>query len=100
VLAETFTRIQLRLIKETSDVQEDLIGQGYDGVVLATGVVPRNVKFPGSPSPKVVSYVDVLRHNVQVGCLPGFSTIGRLETAGEGALPDVGRQSVGSCMHR
>lgn len=47
-------------------MQEDLAGQGFQGVVLATGVVPRNIKLPGADHPKVVSYIDVLRHNVQV----------------------------------
>lgn len=47
-------------------LQEDLASQGFDGVVMATGVLPRKVKLPGSDHAKVVSYVDVLRHNVQV----------------------------------
>ena len=39
----------------------------YDEVVIATGVVPRNVKFPGSDDPRVLSYIDVLKHNKPVG---------------------------------
>mmetsp|Transcript_25234 Transcript_25234/g.58464 ORF Transcript_25234/g.58464 Transcript_25234/m.58464 type:complete len:714 (-) Transcript_25234:456-2597(-) len=41
--------------------------KGFDIVVLATGVVPRKVSFPGSSDPKVMSYLDVLRHKKPVG---------------------------------
>ena len=40
---------------------------GYDHVVLATGVVPRPVDFPGGGHPKVVSYLDVLTGRVVPG---------------------------------
>ncbi|MCR6687300.1 NADPH-dependent 2,4-dienoyl-CoA reductase [Pseudoxanthomonas sp.] len=33
---------------------------GFDEVVLATGIVPRKVEFPGSDHPSVVGYLDVL----------------------------------------
>ena len=43
----------------------------YDAVVLATGVLPRQVKLPNKCSAakkvSVVSYVDVLRHGASVG---------------------------------
>ncbi|HEU4774578.1 MAG TPA: NADPH-dependent 2,4-dienoyl-CoA reductase, partial [Lysobacter sp.] len=39
----------------------------YDHVVLATGIVPREVDFPGAEHPKVVSYIDVLSGAVPVG---------------------------------
>jgi 2,4-dienoyl-CoA reductase (NADPH2) len=39
----------------------------YDHVVLATGIVPREVDFPGAGHPKVVSYIDVLSGKVPVG---------------------------------
>jgi 2,4-dienoyl-CoA reductase (NADPH2) len=45
----------------------ELIAMGFDDVVLATGVVPRNPKIRGQESPNVVSYVDVLRGKVAVG---------------------------------
>ena len=38
-----------------------------DHVVLATGVKPRMVEFPGDNHPKVLSYVDVLMHKKAVG---------------------------------
>jgi len=40
---------------------------GHDEVVLATGIVPRSVDFPGADHPKVVGYVDVLRGQVRPG---------------------------------
>jgi 2,4-dienoyl-CoA reductase (NADPH2) len=39
----------------------------YDHVVLATGVLPRTVEFPGSDHPKVVGYLDVLSGRVTPG---------------------------------
>lgn len=39
----------------------------YDEVIIATGVTPRNPKIPGQDNNRVLSYVDVLRHNVPVG---------------------------------
>ncbi|OAX57272.1 NADPH-dependent 2,4-dienoyl-CoA reductase [Xanthomonas graminis] len=38
---------------------------GFDEVVLATGIVPRAVAFPGADHPNVVSYLDVLQGRVQ-----------------------------------
>ncbi len=40
---------------------------GFDEVLLATGIRPRRVDFPGHDHPKVVSYIDVLTGKVQVG---------------------------------
>ena len=40
---------------------------GFDEVVLATGITPRRVAFPGADHAKVVSYVDVLSGRVKVG---------------------------------
>ncbi|MGL6289159.1 MAG: FAD-dependent oxidoreductase, partial [Silanimonas sp.] len=39
----------------------------FDEVLLATGIQPRSVDFPGHDHPKVVSYLDVLTGRVQVG---------------------------------
>ncbi|MCP5419294.1 MAG: FAD-dependent oxidoreductase [Gammaproteobacteria bacterium] len=46
---------------------EELIADGYDEIVLATGVTPRQPRIPGSDHPKVLSYVDVLLHDKPVG---------------------------------
>lgn len=40
---------------------------GYDAVVLATGVLPRAVDFPGADHAKVVGYLDVLNRRVVPG---------------------------------
>jgi len=40
---------------------------GFDAVVVATGITPRRVDFPGADHPKVVSYLDVLQGRVEVG---------------------------------
>jgi 2,4-dienoyl-CoA reductase (NADPH2) len=41
--------------------------QGFDEVVVATGVSPRDPKIAGQDHPKVLSYIDVLRHQKPVG---------------------------------
>ena len=45
---------------------ERLAAGGYAEVLLATGVTPRVVKIPGGDSPKVLSYIDVLKGRAQV----------------------------------
>ena len=40
---------------------------GFDEIVLATGVAPRVPSLPGIDHPKVLSYVDVVRHGKPVG---------------------------------
>jgi 2,4-dienoyl-CoA reductase (NADPH2) len=39
----------------------------YDEVVIATGITPRMVSFPGSDDPRMLSYLDVLAHHKPVG---------------------------------
>ncbi len=51
----------------TRVVAGDLANGGYDGVIIATGVVPRDPKIEGQEHPMVLSYVDVLRHRAPVG---------------------------------
>ncbi|RMF30339.1 MAG: FAD-dependent oxidoreductase, partial [Bacteroidetes bacterium] len=46
---------------------EELVQNGFEEVVLATGVVPRRAGIPGEDHPKVLSYVDVLLHQKPVG---------------------------------
>ena len=41
--------------------------RGFDEVVLATGVLPRDPKIPGSDGANVLSYIDVLLHQKPVG---------------------------------
>lgn len=40
---------------------------GFDEVVIATGVTPRDPEIKGQDGPNVVNYIDVLRHKVTVG---------------------------------
>ncbi len=46
---------------------EELKSQGFEEVVLATGVIPRTPNIPGIDKPNVLSYVDVVLHNKPVG---------------------------------
>ncbi len=57
------TRVDVRL--STPVAATDLTG--FDEVVLATGITPRRVAFPGADHVKVISYVDVLSGRVTVG---------------------------------
>jgi len=45
----------------------DLAGAGFDEVVLATGVVPRDPHIPGQEHPMVLSYVDLLLRGREAG---------------------------------
>ena len=44
---------------------EDL--DGFDEVIIATGVIPRDPQIPGQDAPNVLSYIDVLRDKAEVG---------------------------------
>ena len=46
---------------------EQLLAGGFDDIVLATGIMPRKVAFPGASHPKVVSYVDVIEGRAAIG---------------------------------
>jgi len=45
----------------------ETLGEGFDSVVIATGVTPRAITLPGIEHSKVLSYVEVLRENAPVG---------------------------------
>ncbi|MDP1893556.1 MAG: NADPH-dependent 2,4-dienoyl-CoA reductase [Hydrogenophaga sp.] len=47
---------------------------GFDEVIVATGVSPRDPKIPGQDHPKVLSYIEVLREHKPVG--PRVAVIG------------------------
>ncbi len=57
--------VNVKLNKRVSS--EDLVNAGYDDVVIATGVLPRDPKIPGQDHPMVLSYIDVLRGKAPVG---------------------------------
>ncbi|WP_395339217.1 FAD-dependent oxidoreductase [Ningiella sp. W23] len=44
-----------------------LYNQGFDDVILATGIKPRTPQIEGIEHPKVLSYIDVLRDHKAVG---------------------------------
>jgi len=66
-----FTRqIELKKVSvhlNTRVTADELIAEAYDGVIVATGVVPRDPKIEGQEHPKVISYIDVLRAQKPVG---------------------------------
>ena len=45
----------------------ELISAAYDAVVLATGVRPRRLDIEGADHPKVLSYIDAIQDDAQVG---------------------------------
>ncbi len=55
--------VELRL--ETPVAASDL--SGFDEVIVATGVKPRDPQIPGQDAPRVLSYIDVLRGKAEVG---------------------------------
>ena len=57
--------VQVRLGQRVD--AEALLAEGYDEVVLATGITPRVPAIPGIDHPKVLSYLDVLRERRPVG---------------------------------
>ncbi len=58
-------RVEVDLQLNTRVTAEDLAG--YDEVILATGVYPRQIDLPGIDHNKVVSYIDVLNDRVKIG---------------------------------
>ena len=59
------TGVELRLGQRVAP--EDLKTEGFDDIIIATGVVPRDPKIPGQDHPSVLSYIDVLQGNKPVG---------------------------------
>ncbi|MDH6121190.1 NADPH-dependent 2,4-dienoyl-CoA reductase [Kitasatospora sp. GAS204B] len=61
----TERQVELRL--GTLVTAESLAAEGFDEVVLATGVTPRTPEIEGSDHPSVLDYLDVLRDQAPVG---------------------------------
>jgi 2,4-dienoyl-CoA reductase (NADPH2) len=59
------TGVKLVLNRRVS--REALFKEGFDEVVVATGIVPRKPRLEGIDHPKVVSYLDVLQGRVVAG---------------------------------
>ena len=66
------TGVEVRLNQQAEAAW--LVAGGYDEVVIATGITPRKVDFPGSGDPRVLSYLDVLASHRPVG--PRVAIIG------------------------
>jgi 2,4-dienoyl-CoA reductase (NADPH2) len=66
-ISDTGVKLQLNTRVDAGLLQKG----GYDEVVLATGVLPRDPRIPGQDDPavkdKVLSYIDVLLHRKPVG---------------------------------
>jgi 2,4-dienoyl-CoA reductase (NADPH2) len=45
----------------------ELSAAGYDAVIVATGIIPRNVEIPGNDHRCVLNYIDVLTRKAPVG---------------------------------
>jgi len=59
------TGVQLHLGQRVG--APELVARGFDGVLLATGITPRNPKIAGQDHPAVLTYIDVLLHKKPVG---------------------------------
>ncbi|MEU6932412.1 FAD-dependent oxidoreductase [Streptomyces sp. 2RAF24] len=89
-LAERGVEVRLNTFVGASDLE------GYDEVVVATGVTPRTPEIEGVDHPSVVGYLDVLRHGAPVGERVailgaggiGFDVAEFLTDGGEGASQD------------
>jgi 2,4-dienoyl-CoA reductase (NADPH2) len=83
--AETIRYFETRLTEEGVDVRlaaradaDGLEAEGYDHVVLATGVVPRPLTIPGADGPNVISYIDAIENPASAG--------GRVAVMGAGGI--------------
>ncbi len=57
--------VEVRL--KTCASADMLAAAGFDTVVVATGITPRQIDIPGMDHPCVLSYIDVLLHKATVG---------------------------------
>ncbi len=58
---------QVRVHLNTRASADNLIANAYDGVIIATGVIPRDPGIEGQEHAMVLGYIDVLRKQVAVG---------------------------------
>jgi 2,4-dienoyl-CoA reductase (NADPH2) len=59
------TGVKLKLSQRVT--RDDLLQQGFDEVIVATGIVPRTPRIAGIDHPIVLSYLDVLKNDASVG---------------------------------
>ncbi len=62
-LIDTGVRMRLGEIGDAASIK----AAGFEDVVIATGITPRKISFPGSNDARVLSYLDILAHNTLVG---------------------------------
>jgi 2,4-dienoyl-CoA reductase (NADPH2) len=61
-------QLELHQVEQRLGVEVDASAlTGFDEIVLATGISPRKINFPGIDHPKVCSYIDVLTGRVIPG---------------------------------
>jgi len=58
---------QVNLKLNTKVSVEDLKYSDFDEIIIASGIKPRALKIEGINHPKVLSYIDVLKHKKEVG---------------------------------
>jgi 2,4-dienoyl-CoA reductase (NADPH2) len=84
------TGVSVRLGQRVT--REELLADGYDDVIVATGIKVRKPKIDGIDHPKVLSYVDVVRSGAPVGK--------RVAIIGAGGIGfDVGEYLVHDTAH-
>jgi len=57
--------VKLRLNQKVNVA--DLNSENFDEIIIATGIVPRKINIEGLEHPKVLNYLDVLKHKKPVG---------------------------------
>ncbi len=62
-LIDTGVRMRLGEIADAASIK----AAGFEDVIIATGITPRKISFPGSNDARVLSYLDILAHNTLVG---------------------------------
>ncbi|WP_299494015.1 NADPH-dependent 2,4-dienoyl-CoA reductase [uncultured Shewanella sp.] len=61
------TKLNVETILNKRITAPELIEQGYDDIILATGITPRTPEIEGITHSKVINYIDVLQHKKAVG---------------------------------
>jgi 2,4-dienoyl-CoA reductase (NADPH2) len=93
----TDTGVEVQLNRRASALS--LAADAYDEIVVATGISPRRVSFPGSDDPRVFSYLDVLSAHRDVGASVaiigaggiGFDVAEYLAESAPSPTTDIGR---------
>ncbi|MDA0776676.1 MAG: NADPH-dependent 2,4-dienoyl-CoA reductase [Proteobacteria bacterium] len=57
----------IKLVLNHTATYEELSAENYDDIVVATGVIPRELNIPGVEHPKVLTYIQALKERLPVG---------------------------------